>query len=301
MAKLPFGGLEVFLAVAEHGSLRAAAAALDVEPPAVSYRLKALEDQLGISLFARTTRSVSLTDAGRALLSRVRPAMSELGGALEELRAIGRTAKGRMRITLPYVAYELAIAPRLAAFHERYPDIELDLSFDEAFIDIVAEGYHAGVRMGDHIHEDMIAVRLTPPLREVFFAASSYFTGRKRPRHPRDLLNHNCIRYRFIGSRRIAPWPFRSAEGASSVHIQGNLIVNSTSAVIHAARAGLGIGWLFRQSIAEDLRSHRLESLLDDFAIERPGYFLYYPKANARLEILRIFIGAMKALNNASA
>jgi len=300
MAKLPFGGLEVFLAVAEQGSLRAAAAALDVEPPAVSYRLKALEDRLGVSLFARTTRSVRLTDAGRVLLTRVQPAMAELGSALEESRAIGPTAKGRIRITLPYVAYELAIAPKLAAFQKRYPDIQLDLSFDEAFVDIVAEGYHAGVRMGDQIHEDMLAVRLTQPLREAFFAAPSYFKGRSRPRHPRDLLDHNCILYRFIGSRRIAAWPFRSAEGAASVHVQGNLIVNSTSAVIHAARGGLGIGWLFRQSIAEDLRSGRLESLLGDFAVERPGYFLYYPKANARLEILRIFVEAMKARSHAA-
>jgi DNA-binding transcriptional LysR family regulator len=301
MAKLPFGGLEVFLAVAEQGSLRAAATALGVEPPAVSYRLKALEDRLGVSLFARTTRSVRLTDAGRALLTRVQPAMTELGSALEESRAIGRTAKGRIRITLPYVAYELAIAPRLAAFQKRYPDIALDLSFDEAFVDIVADGYHAGVRMGDQIHEDMLAVRLTQPLQEAFFAAPSYFKGRARPRHPRDVLDHNCIQYRFIGSRRIAPWPFRTAEGTASVHVQGNLIVNSTSALIHAARSGLGIGWLFRQSIAEDIRSRRLLTLLDEFAIERPGYFLYYPKANARLEILRIFIEAMKVRKNAPA
>jgi len=301
MAKLPFGGLEVFLAVAEHGSLRAAAAALDVEPPAVSYRLKALEDRLGVSLFARTTRSVRLTDAGRALLARVQPAMGELAGALEESRTIGRTATGRIRITLPYVAYELAVAPRLAAFQKSYPDIQLDLSFEEAFVDIVADGFHAGVRMGDQIHEDMIAVRLTPPLKEAWFAAPSYFKGRPRPRHPREFLDHNCILYRFIGSRRIAPWPFRTAQGTASVHVQGNLIVNSTSAVIHAARAGLGIGWLFRQSIAEDLRARRLVTLLDDFAIERPGYFLYYPKANARLGILRIFIEAMKARKNAPA
>jgi DNA-binding transcriptional LysR family regulator len=299
MAKLPFGGLEVFLAVAEQGSLRAAAAALGVEPPAVSYRLKALEDRLGVSLFARTTRSVRLTDAGHALLRRVQPAMTELGSALAESREMGGAAKGAIRITLPYVAYELAMAPRLSAFQRRHPDIQLDLAFDEAFVDIVAEGFHAGVRMGDQIHADMVAVRLTPPLMEACFAAPSYFKGRLRPRHPRDLLDHNCILYRFIGSRRIAQWPFWSAEGMTSVHVQGNLIVNSTMAVIHAARAGLGIGWLFRQSIAEDLGSGRLESLLGDFAIERPGYFLYYPKANARLEVLRIFVEAMRMRSGA--
>ena len=281
MAKLPFGGLEVFLAVAEHGSLRAAAAALGVEPPAVSYRLKALEDQIGVSVFARTTRSVRLTDAGRALLRRVQPAMSELGSALAESREMGRAAKGTVRITLPYVAFELGIAPKLAAFQKRNPEVQLDLSFDEAFVDIVADGFHAGVRMGDQIHEDMVAVRLTPPMKEACFAAPSYFDRRGRPAHPRDLLDHNCILYRFIGSRRIAEWPFQSTEGVANVHVQGNLIVNSTSAVIHAARAGLGIGWLFRPSIDDDLRSGSLEGVLGEFAIERPGYFLYYPKANA--------------------
>jgi DNA-binding transcriptional LysR family regulator len=294
MARLPFGGLEVFLAVAEHGSLRGAAAALGVEPPAVSYRLKALEDQIGVTVFARTTRSVQLTDAGRALLKRVQPAMSELGAALEESQEMGRATKGMLRITLPYVAYDLGIAPKLAAFQKKYPDVQLDLSFDEAFVDIIAEGFHAGVRMGDHIHEDMIAVRLTPPLKEAYFATPSYFEKRGRPGHPRDLLLHNCILYRFIGSKRIAEWPFRSSESATSVNVRGGLTVNSTNAVIHAARAGLGIGWLFRPNIENDLRSGKLESVLDDFAIKRPGFFLYYPKGNARLEILRIFIDFMK-------
>jgi DNA-binding transcriptional LysR family regulator len=289
------GGLAVFLAIAEHGSLRGAAAALGVQPPAVSYRLKALEDQIGVAVFTRTTRSVRLTDAGRVLLSRVRPAMSELGEALEEARGLGKARKGTIRLTLPYIAYELEIARRLAAFQKEYPDIELELSFDEGFIDIVGQGFHAGVRMGDHIHEDMIAVRLSPPLREVHFGAPSYFRMHGRPRWPQDLLRHNCIRYRYIGSKRIAEWQFRGVEGVIGVEVKGGLIINSTTALIDAARNGLGIGWLFRPNVAEDLRSGRLVSVLDKFAIERPGFFLYYPRANARLELLRIFIDFMRA------
>ena len=294
MVRLPVAGLEVFLAIAEHGSLRRAAAALGVQPPAISHQLKAFEAQIGVSVFARTTRSVHLTDAGRALLKRARPAVSELGEALDEARGLSRARSGTVRISLPYVAYQLAIAPKLAAFQARYPGIELELSFDEAFVDIVQAGFHAGVRMGDHIREDMVAVRLTPPLHEVFFAAPSYLKTHGRPQSPEDLLRHNCIRYRYIASRKIAAWQFRRAHGIASIDVRGGLIVDSTNAVIHAVRSGLGIGWLFRPNIEEELRSGALESILDRYAIQRPGYFLYYLRETARMEILRIFIDFMR-------
>ena len=297
MPKLPIGGLEVFLAVADQGSLRRAAAALGVQPPGISQRLKGLENQIGVTLFMRTTRSIRLTDAGRALLQRVRPAVSEIGEALEEARGKGGARKGTIRLTLPYIAYELTIARRLADFQKTYPEVELDLSFDEAFVDIVAEGFHAGVRMGGHIHEDMVAVRLSPPLKEVHFASPAYCETHGRPRRPSDLLHHNCIRYRYIGSKKIAEWEFRSPEGVISVDVKGGLIVNSTNALIHAARESLGIGWLFKPNIHDDLRSGRLVSVLDSFAVERPGFFLYYPKGNARFELLRIFIQFMRARN----
>jgi DNA-binding transcriptional LysR family regulator len=295
MSKLPLSGLEIFLAVAEHRSLRAAAAKLGVRPPAISYRIKGLEDQIGVILFTRTTRSVRLTDAGRALVQRIGPVMSELGEALEEVQGIGRARKGTVRITLPYIAYEQTIARRLAAFQKKYPEVELELSFNESFVDIVAEGLHAGIRMGDQIHEDMIAVRLTAPQKVVYFASPGYFANYGRPKRPQDLLRHNCIRYRYIGSRRMAEWRFNGPEGIVEVDVGGSLIVNSTSALVHAARSGLGIGWLFKSNVEDDLRSGQLVSVLKEFSIERPGFFLYYPKANSRLEILRIFIEFMKA------
>jgi DNA-binding transcriptional LysR family regulator len=301
MARLPVAGLEVFLAIAEHRSLRGAAAALGVRPPAVSYRLKALEDRLGVALVTRTTRSLRLTDAGRALLTRARPAMSELGEAMEEARGLGSARKGTLRITLPFVAYEIAIAPKLAAFQRQDPQIELEFSFDEAFVDIVAEGFHAGVRMGDQVHQDMIAVRLTPPLKVAYFASPAYLEAHGRPDRPQDLLRHNCIRYRYIGSRRVAEWQFQGAEDTISVHVKGSLVVDSTRAVVDAALAGIGIGWLFRPNVEEELRSGRLVSILDRFAIERPGFFLYYPRANSRLQILRIFVEFMKGRTSRTA
>lgn len=295
MERLPFSGLEVFLAVAEHGSLRRAAAALDVQPPAVSYGLKTLERQIGAALFVRTTRSVQLTDAGRSLLARARPAVAELHDALEDARSAGGTTKGTVRISLPSVAHDLTIGRRLAAFQARFPEIVLELSFDEAFVDIVAGSLHAGVRLGDHISSDMIAVRLTPPFREAVFASPSYLEARGRPLRPADLLRHNCIRYRYIASGRMAEWQFLAEQGTTTVDVGGNLVVNSTNALLDAARNGLGLGWLFRPSIEDDLRAGRLETVLDLYAIERPGYFLYFPKANARVPALRAFTDFMRS------
>lgn len=294
MIDLPVRGLQTFLAVAEHGSLRAAAAALGVHPPAVSHQLKAFEEQVGVTVFARTTRSVKLTDAGRLLLQRAQPAMAELGDALEEARGIGRATKGVIRVTVAYAAYQLALVDRLAAFNEAYPDVQLELSFNESFVDIVSEGFHAGVRMGHLIHDTMVAVRLTPPLKEVYFAATSYLERHGRPAEPRDLLHHNCIRYRYIGSKQFAAWQFQGPEGVYAVEVTGNLIVDSTTSQIEAAKKGLGLSWLFQGNITEELASGALESVLDDHVVERPGFFLYFPRESTRLRMFRLFVDYLK-------
>lgn len=287
-------GLDTFLAIAETGSLRKAATRLGVQPPAVSYQLKALEERIGAPLFVRTTRSVSLTDAGRSLLARARPAMTELEGAIEDARDASRTHKGTLRITLTYEPYRMAILPKLAAFREAYPDIELELSFDEGFVDIADEGFHAGVRLGGHIREDMIAVRLSPPFREAMFGSPGYLDKYGRPERPADLLQHNCIHYRFIASNRKAEWRVVEDGAINTIDVKGNLTVNSTAALLDAARAGHGLAWLFRHSIEEDLERGTLEVVLADYAVEWPGYFLYFPKANANLRVLRAFVEHMR-------
>jgi DNA-binding transcriptional LysR family regulator len=294
MQRLPLDELEVFLAIADAGSLRAAAATLGVQPPAISSRLKIFENRIGVSLFARTTRSVQLTDAGRALLRRARPALGDLRDALEEARGIGNARKGTIRLTLPYRAYQLAVAPKLAAFQQAYPEIELELSFSEGLVDIRGQGFHAGMRLGDYLEADMIAVRLTPGLKGAYFASPAYLAKHGRPTQPRDLLSHNCIRYRRINSRTIAEWEFKGPEGIYSVAVRGNLIFDSFPAVVEAALAGLGIGWSLRPGVAAELASGRLVSLLDRHIPDRPGFFLYYPRENARLEILRLFVEFMR-------
>jgi len=294
MQRVPYGHLEAFVAIAQEGSLRRAADVLGVRPPAVSYQLKSLEDWVGTPLFLRTTRSLALTDAGRSLLVRARPAMAELDGAVEDARGAGDSLKGVVRVTLPFSAHRVTLALKLAAFAETFPEIELDLSFHEGFVDLAQEGFHAGVRMGDLIHDEMVAVRLSPPMKQVVFASPVYLDAHGRPGEPADLLAHNCIRYRFIASRRFADWQFQTPQGIITVDTGGSLIVDSTAALIAAAREGLGLGWLFRPDVETEISEGHLESVLDPFAIERPGYFLYFPKANARIKAVRTFIDFMK-------
>ena len=290
MSKLPYAGLEVFLAIAEQGSLRGAAKALGVGPPAISHQLKALEARIGASLYTRTTRSVDLTDAGRALLARVGPALAEVAGALKEAEGASRTHEGTLRITLPYGAYRLALAPKLAAFRDAYPGIEVELSFEEAFVSLHGRHFHAGVRLGGTIHDDMIAVRLTPPLSDAFFASPAYFETHGRPDVPSDLLSHNCIRYRYIASQEIYPWRFKDGEEEFAVDVKGGLIVNSFDAAVEAARQGIGIAQNFREEIAADIADGVLQTVLDDYTVGRPGFFLYYPREYSRLKLLKVFV-----------
>lgn len=294
MSGAVLNGLTVLVAVVRHGSLTRAAAALGVRPPAISYQLKMLEREIGTSLVARTTRSLGLTEAGRALLDRAEPALAELEDALHDARNHSGAAKGTIRLTLPYIAYDMTIAPRLRDFRLQHPEITLDLAFSEAFVDVVAEGFHGGVRLGENIGPDMVAVRLCPPFREVIFAAPSYLDRYGRPNAPRDLLDHHCIRYRYITSGRYADWCLQVEGQLTTVGVGGQLIVNSTAALVRAATLGNGLGWLFRPAIAQELARGELESVLDDHAIEHPGYYLYYPRSSARIAAFRAFVDFMK-------
>ena len=286
--------LDVFFAIAEHGTLRAAGKAIGLKPPAISHRLKVLEDGLGTKLFTRTTRSIELTDAGLLLLSRAGPARAEIDQALREVKGQADTEAGTLRLTIPFGAFRLTLASRLAEFRRIYPNIELDLSFEEAFVDLVAERFHAGIRLGGTIQNDMIAVRITPPLQDAFFASPEYLDEHGRPTKPSDLLNHNCIRYRYKSSRDFYPWRFKARRGAVSVAVSGGLVVDSFEAGMEAARTGLGIAQNFRQEIAADLESNQLETVLDRHTLQRPAFHLYYPREYAKLQILRALVDFLK-------
>lgn len=288
--RLPLATLEIFTAIARHGSLRAAADALGIKPSTVSHQLKSLEDQLGTALFIRTTRSVALTEAGRALIRGAGPAFDQLADAVESARSTGHAARGTLKLAMADHVYDLYIAPRLAAFCAAYPEIELEFSITDALSDLVAEGLHAGFRIGDRIAQDMIAVRVTPPLALTVAASPEYLARRSTPGHPRELLDHSCIRYRFHTSRRIAAWTFSAENGDYTVDVTGNLIVNTLPATLDLTRRGLGLAYTFRDICAEDFARGALTPVLEEHLPQVPGIFLYFPREYRKMVPLRLLI-----------
>lgn len=295
MTRAPISGIEVFLAIVRRGSLRSAARSLGVGAPAVSQQLKALEGKLGVDLFVRTTRSVALTEAGRALFAGVAPAFEALTDAIDGARTIGRAQTGTLRLTLPHGAYELVLAPALPEIQERYPEVRLDLSISEAFVDIVKEGFHAGFRLGDRLTAGMIAVRLTPPLAGCYAAAPSYLAAHGRPAHPRDLRSHHCVRYKLATANRLQDWRFVENGRSETIDAPARLTIDDMETLRCALRDGQGVGWSIRAMIEADLRCGRLETVLDSYAETMPPYYVYYPEQNRRLELLRLFVDFLAA------
>jgi DNA-binding transcriptional LysR family regulator len=292
--RLPLATLEVFTAIARHGSLRAAADALALKPSTVSHQLKTLEDQLGTALFIRTTRSVSLTEAGRDLIRGTGPAFDQLGEAIESARATGHAARGSLRLAMPEFVYRLFVGPRLKSFCETYPEIEIELSLTDAFSDILNEELHAGFRLGDRIAQDMVAVRLTPSLPLAIVGSHGYLSGCGIPDTPRDLLAHNCIRYRFQTSGQIAPWTFRGDEGEFSVDVRGNLVANTLPALVDLARQDLGLIYTFRRYVDDQITQGKLQPILQDTLPETPGIFIYYPREYRSLMPLRLLLDHLR-------
>lgn len=290
MEQADIRALQTLVAIVEQGSLRAAARHLGVNPPAVSHQLKTFEERLGSPLFLRSTRSVTLTDAGRALYDGSRHLLHGLDLALDEAREGGGARSGRLRIALSFRAWQIILAPRLAEFRMACPDVELDLAFEEGLTDIVGRGFHAGIRLGDHLQDGMIAVRLSPAEETAYVAAPDYLERRGIPQAPEDLLTHDCIRHRQVSSGRISDWRFLTPHGEVTVDAGGPLVLDDLRAVVDAARRGHGIGWTLKRGVEDDLKEGRLVEVLSDMAPARPGFFLYYPAALKTWSLLRAFI-----------
>ncbi|MBV7392620.1 LysR family transcriptional regulator [Mameliella sediminis] len=292
--RLPLATLEVFTAIARHGSLRAAADALGLKPSTVSHQLKTLEDQLGTALFIRTTRSISLTEAGRALIRGTGPAFDQLGEAVESARTTGHAARGTLKLAMPEFAYQLFLGARLRSFCETYPEIEIELSLTDAFSDLPGEELHAGFRLGDRIAQDMVAVRLTPGLPLAVVASPAYLARHGAPVTPRDLLDHSCIRYRFQTSGRIAAWSFAGKDGPYDVAVRGNLVVNTLPAMIDLARQDLGLVYTFRDYFTQDIAQGRLEEVLHGTIADAPGIYLYFPREYRAMMPLRLLMDHLR-------
>ena len=290
MDRSDLSALQAFVVIAREGSLRAAARVLGVNPPAISHQLKSFEDRLGTPLFLRSTRSVTLTDAGRALYESSGHLLATIDESLDTVRNAARARSGRLRITLPFRAWQLIVAPKIAAFQTNCPDVVLDLTIDEALTDILARGFHAGIRLGDHLQDSMIAVRLSPSEKATYVAAPDYLKRYGVPSLPRDLLHHVCIRHRQVSSGRLSEWRFVGPDGDISVDAGGPLIMNDLRTVVDAARRGFGIAWSLKRGVQKDLDDGALVEVLSEFTSPRPGFFLYFPKSLQQLGPLRAFV-----------
>jgi DNA-binding transcriptional LysR family regulator len=281
--------LDAFVAVARTKNFRRAALESRVSVSSLSQRLRDMEERLGVRLMNRTTRSVALTEAGELLLARVGPAMSDVGDALDQVRGLRGVPSGRLRINAPPPVIDLVLAPMVASFLKAYPQIEFEIVGDSSFVDIVAEGFDAGVRYGEHLAQDMIAVSLGPPQRYAVVASREYVAQHGRPKHPKDLLGHSCIRTRF-GSGAMPDWEFEKAGRIIKVAQTGKLIVSYPGLALQAVHDGLGFWLTFEGYIGESVKSGALVSVLDDWCAPFPGPFLYYPSRRQPPPALGAFV-----------
>ncbi len=288
--------LPVVLAVARRRGFAAAAAELGISPSAASHAVRAVETRLGTPLFARTTRSVAPTEAGEQLLAALAPAMRQIEDAIERLHAARGRVGGVLRINAPRVALPLALAAMLADLAGRHPDLVVEVTSDDALTDIVAAGFDAGVRLGEMVAQDMVAVRLTPPFRAILVAAPDYLARRGEPRALDDLAGHNCIGFRLLASGGVYAWELRSGEAEVAVEVQGSVRVTDPLTARDLALAGIGIAYLFEPLAAADLAAGRLRQVLAESAIVEPGLFLYFPRRAAEAPKLRAFIEAARRL-----
>jgi DNA-binding transcriptional LysR family regulator len=287
--------LNTFLAVAEHLSFRAAAAHLGLTSPAVSHAIRQLEEKLDVRLLNRTTRSVSLTDAGLHLRERLRPAFSQIAGALTELNEDLKRPSGHLRIRATPLAAPVALMPMWQRFLSTYPEVHLELRVELGRPDIVASGYDAAIGPKDWIAADMIAIRITGPLKLVVVGAPSYFASRQPPRAPDDLAAHRCIQYRFGENDETRKWAFERNGKTKRVGVTGGLTVNGADLAIRAAVDGLGLAYTAEALVAPLLRTGQLVQVLEGWSPSLEGLFLFYHGHRQVPTALRAFIDMIRA------
>jgi DNA-binding transcriptional LysR family regulator len=269
--------LTAFVAVADQRSFRAAASRLGVTPSALSHSMRLLEERLDVRLLHRTTRSVSLTDSGLRLLERLRPAISEIAGALEDLNQERQRPLGRLRIYAAYVAGAAVVAPIWGRFLSTYPEVHLELAVGDAPIDIVAKGFDAGIGPRDRASADMIAVRVMGPMKIAVVGAPTYFAKRRPPRKPEDLAGHCCVQIRVTGDGTVLAWPLERNRNSRRISVEGRVMVNNADLAVRAAVDGLGIAYTLEALAEPFLRSGQLIRVLEDWSPSFEGLFLYYP------------------------
>jgi DNA-binding transcriptional LysR family regulator len=285
--------LAVFAAVARHGSFRKAAAELSLSASAASYAVRALEDRLGVGLFNRTTRSVSLTEAGRHLLERLRPALGSVNTALEEMNLFRASPAGTLRINAFRDAALLVVAPLIERYLRAYPDIQLDIVSDDGMVDIVGNGFDVGIRYEEAVPEDMIAVAVGPPQRFFIVGAPAYLKRHGAPRHPDDLMRHQCVRYRFR-SGAFYKWELAKDGVLLELDVPGRLSVGDSDLVLRAAVDGLALGFLPDHKVAALVAASKLARVMEDWCPPVSGLMMYYPRQRQMTSALRAFIDMVR-------
>jgi len=296
MNTAPFPQLQAFLAVARLRSFSSAARELGVSRSAVSQAVRQLEEKLRVVLLARTTRSVSLTDAGRRLVEGAGPALGQALAALTEVSAQPGEAVGRLRLTVPPTAVPFVIDPVLPTFRVRHPRVEVEVAIDERLVDIVAEGYDAGVRHSESIERDMVQVRLTDPFRFVVVGAPEYLARHGTPERPEDLLRHECITFRSKTTGALYAWELERGRKAWRVPVRGGVVTTDGPLSVSMAEKGVGLAYAFEPMVKEQLRAGRLQRVLEPYAATVPGFFLYFPSRAQRSPPLRLFIETAREL-----
>jgi DNA-binding transcriptional LysR family regulator len=300
MRRASLDDLTAFVAIAQHHSFRAAASQLGVTPSALSHSMRLLEERLGMRLLHRTTRSVSPTDAGLRLFDRLRPAMDQIGDALEDLNQERSRPFGRLRIYAVHLAAVAVMAPVWKRFLSSYPDIQLELDVGEMSVDIVARGFDAGIGPQDRAAADMIAVRVTGPLKVAVVGAPSYFAKYRPPRTPEDLANHHCVQYRVRGDGPLLEWSFERAGKSRKFSPDGRVTVNNLSLAVRAAVDGLGLVYTVESEVGPYLRSGQLLRVLEDWSPSFEGLVLYYPGHRQVPAALRALIDMLRETCNLS-
>lgn len=286
--------LIAFLAVARERSFTRAAARLGVSQSALSHTMRALEERLGVRLLTRTTRSVAPTEAGERLLHGIGPRFEEIEAELSALSALREKPAGTIRINAGEHAAETILWPALAEFLPRYPDIKVEITVDNGLANIVAERFDAGVRLGEQLAKDMIAVRIGPDFRMVVVGAPSYFKRRERPKRPQDLTQHACINIRLPTHGGIYAWEFERRGRPLKVRVDGQLVFNSATLRIKAALAGLGLAYVAEDQVRAQLSKGQLIQVLDDWCAPFPGYHLYYPSRRQSAPAFALLVDALR-------
>jgi DNA-binding transcriptional LysR family regulator len=294
MPRENYNDLTAFLAVAREGSFTKAAAQLGVTQSALSHGIRGLEARLGIRLFHRTTRSVSTTEAGERLRERLAPQFEEIDHALEALGDLRDRPSGTVRITCGAHGIDTVLWPRLSKLLANYPDIRIELIADSRLRDIVAERFDAGVRLGEQIAKDMVAVRIGPDMRMAAVASPGYLKQRKAIRTPKDLADHRCINLRFLTHGGLYAWEFEKRGREVRVHVDGQLVFNETRHALRAALDGFGLAYMPEDLVMNDIAKGRLMRVLEDWCPPFPGYHLYYPSRRRASQAFQLVVDALR-------